>query len=180
MMSRKGLRLPLILIVPVFAALVFARQVYLQHANGLSLWRGGGMGMFAGIGSPSHRFLKIYLTEGDLPPEPVTRLTRGQNVHYLRAVAEPTQANLAALGRAVADTSWLRRDTDISRRMDSTGKILGPMERQYKVLVADGPRAAGEDEAVPVSVRIEYWENAYDPATGRLSASLVKSLTYRP
>ncbi len=63
-MSKLQLKqLLLVWIVPLVAFGLFGRQIYLQTNHNLSVWKGGGMGMFAGIGAPHHRFLRISVVD---------------------------------------------------------------------------------------------------------------------
>ena len=83
-------------VAPAVLLGVAATQVYHVRANGLTVWRGGGFGMFSTVDGPSQRLLRAYLlVQGKEVPVTVPR-----DLARLNAVARilPTPDRLRALG----------------------------------------------------------------------------------
>ncbi len=183
MSSTKVKQLAILLAVPLLACAVFARQVYLQVAHDLSVWKGGGMGMFAGVGAPQHRFVKIFLTD-PLGQRILTVRHAPEQVRLIAAVrAEPTQANLEELAGALLESRWiLRRETIAGYRVDSRGRRIGLMpERHLSVVPATAPTRSderltpGNGGWTPERVQIEFWEIGYDRDSKTLRATRAKA-----
>lgn len=163
-----------ILAVPVFACAVYARQVYLQVAHDLSVWKGGGMGMFAGIGAPHHRFVKIRVTDPLGQEIIVSRFRPDQQRFIARVRSEPTEANFSRLANSLLSSPWvLRRETIAGHRIDSRGNRLGLQPRPHVLIVpANGTdRQALGGAWRPARVTIEYWKIGYDIAAKKLFAT---------
>ena len=163
-----------ILAVPAFACAVYARQVYLQVTHDLSVWKGGGMGMFAGIGAPHHRFLKIRVTDPLGQEIITTRLRPDQQRLMARVRSEPTESNFSRLAESLLTTQWtLRRETIAGHRIDSKGNQLGLQPRPHVLIVPaeNTDRLALGGTWRPARVTIEYWKIGYDIETKKLFAT---------
>ena len=79
-------RSAIIVVVPIVALLVAARQVYLSRYHDLTTWKGGGMGMFAGADFSLNRYAKLFITDSNGQRQPLTELTREQTDLVKRAL----------------------------------------------------------------------------------------------
>jgi len=99
-------------IVPMVAVLIFAAQVYRQYAYDLTVWKGGGMGMFASIDGPSTRLIKVFLIAPDGTLRPIATLPTDLKQRADRAVVEPAESNLRSLASAVNQRHWVLTGMD--------------------------------------------------------------------
>ncbi len=115
MAARKYFDLTLRYLAPVLLALVAVQQIYLVHTSNLSVWRGGGFGMFAAIDGPHHRSLRAYLrTEAGEVPIPVqTGASRLGTLERTAAEARviPTQRRLQTLATGIGGMTWIAEDS---------------------------------------------------------------------
>lgn len=188
-MARNRLRqLLIILAVPLLACVIYGRQVYLQIAHDLSVWKGGGMGMFAGIGAPHHRFLKIFLVDPLGQRIVTTRFTRAQSRLIAQVRAEPTDENFNRLLEALLTTRWKLLGQSLSgARLDSKGARIGVIRDLSPAIApvsAQAPTALeiarGAPGWQPKKVEIEFWKIGYEIDTKRLFATRAKTFTANP
>lgn len=181
-LGSKAARSVLYLVIPALALTVATRQFVLQHRNNLSIWEGGGMGMFAAIGGFS-RTLNIFLVDEDGNRHPIVALTDRQSELANFARKHPTDDNFARLARAVRDHRWVALDEPVPRRSyDRTGAVLGSSETlQYLFYSAsEVPAGVPTRQLRPaadatVSIAIELWKIRYDPEQRIASSNLAKT-----
>lgn len=174
----------IIFAIPALALAIFARQVYLQVSHDLSIWKGGGMGMFAGIGAPSHRFLKIYVLDRYGNRAALTNLTSEQRELKERLRTEPSTRNYEILARALMTTRWSPQAVWIKgQKIDSSGKLIGYQKTPHIALAPAGPipMPGSVDEPspnvfTPRGIEVEFWKIDYSGSTKELSAELVNTL----
>ena len=176
---RYGWRWAVILCVPAVAALVAARQVYLNRFYDLTTWKGGGMGMFAGADATLNRYAKVFIAEPHGDRQPLTDLTPEQTDLVKRALNYPVRDNFLLAARAIAKLDWLsKRQRMPVARIDSKGKNLGPAADSYYLMIPFGTRP--RDEKWKWEIQIEYWKLSYDPVTRRARSALVNTFTFTP
>lgn len=174
-----GGRLVLYCAVPVLAIAVAGRQAYLNTWHGLSTWKGGGMGMFAGADGGDTRFARFYVETPDGSRQPIVSMTPAQDRLLSRALWYPTEANFRELAVSLRRTSFIAVDQPTPvKRADSSGKPLGPAGHSYYLLRADAPRAKGDEPNW--NVLVEYWTISFDPGTRLAQAALSKSMRFGP
>lgn len=149
-------------IVPVVAVLIFVAQVYRMYAYDLTVWKGGGMGMFASIDGPSTRLIKVYLIAPDGALLPVSSLSPDLERLSYRASVEPRNDNLQALAAAVNRRHWVWtgvREVDPPPLADRGHAAAGPI-----TIPQIGP-AAGSSSLRPVAftgTRLELVKIGFD------------------
>ena len=100
-------RSAIIVVVPIVALLVAARQVYLSRYHDLTTWKGGGMGMFAGADFSLNRYAKLFITDSNGQRQPLTELTREQTDLVKRALNYPVRRNFLLVAKAIASRDWI-------------------------------------------------------------------------
>lgn len=162
-------------IVPLVALGLFGRQIYLQTSHNLSVWKGGGMGMFAGIGAPHHRFLKISVVDPIGQTIVVVRFNAKHQGLMGRLRAEPSDTNFQNLANSLKTTRWkVLPQTLLETRADSAGRI-SPASRRRSLMIVPEPANATARGWQPAEVRIEFWAISYDRSTKALGASLERT-----
>ena len=169
-------RLFVLAVIPCVALSLFARQVYLQYAHDLSVWKGGGMGMFAGIGAPHHRFLKITLEDPIGQRIVLVRFTGEHQRLISRLRSEPRDEHFRALATSLLETGWIvLSQTLLQTRFDSRGeRIREPPRRSLSIAPATKPGQGWR----PKAVEIAFWKITYDRATKTLGADLARTFSY--
>jgi hypothetical protein len=160
----------IVLIIPLVASLIFLNQIYRQHAHDLSVWKGGGMGMFAALDRPrSTRFVKIYITDSDNIRMPVIAY---DELTY-RIQVEPSEKNLDRLLSKIVNTPWRysqQRTPILERQKDGSHIVLGYTPK---------PTPWGRNELIDVSsIDIEYGQIYFDVDTKLLEGKLIKERHY--
>lgn len=139
------------------------------HNHGLSVWKGGGMGMFATQEASGTRFVEIRLHTS-------TGVFLGSTAGLgpsLRAYrAEPEAARFRALCRRLGDLEW--RDGGRLRK-----PYAGSGREPVAVAVAGGPGPAGSEELAVARVELRGWKLLVDPGSGRMRHRLMHELVYR-
>jgi hypothetical protein len=170
----------------VLAILVFGWQVYMQFTRDLSIWKGGGMGMFAGIDAPRQRLLKIYLRDPLGQRILVNQFNSRQQRLITAARIEPTDVNFAALSENLLASRWvLNREMVEVIRVDQSGSRLdAPSDLRPAAAPANGGSAPSRQTNLgnvwyPSEVRIEFWKFGYDVDSSRLTANRMKVVEAR-
>lgn len=170
--------LVIFLAIPVLAGIVFGRQVYLQIFHDLSVWKGGGMGMFASVDAPRQRFLRIYIDDPLGQRILVDQFNSRQRRLISTTRTEPTNRNFDTLSEDLLSSTWvLRREMKQVYRINQYGLPLDePPELRLAVTPATSqttsPRQITLGNAwYPAEVRIEYWKIDYDVIAKQLSAN---------
>lgn len=177
--SLTGVRVLLYCAVPALAVAVATRQAYLNAWHGLSTWKGGGMGMFAGADSGDTRFARVWIELPDGRRQPIITLTPAQDRLLDRALWYPTHANFEELAQSLRRTSFIAVDQPSPvGRADADGKSLGPTGRSHYLLRADAPRPDGAEP--DWKVVIEYWTIRFDSETRLAHASLSETMRFGP
>ncbi len=89
--------------LPILILLVVAlSQLLLARSQALSVWSGGGFGMFSTLDHASQRHLHAFVVRPGLRREVVTPPALAEEV--ARALTLPTKARLRSLAVALADT----------------------------------------------------------------------------
>jgi len=167
---RSRIERKIVLIIPLVATLVFINQIYRQHAHDLSVWKGGGMGMFGALDRPRvTRFVKIYITDNDNNRMPVTAF---DELTY-RIQVEPSERNLDRLLDKVVSTQWRyshQQTPILSREQDGSHTLLKYMPK---------PTPWGRNELIDVqSIDIEYGQIYFDVDNKIMNAKTVKERHY--
>lgn len=136
--------------------------------------------MFAGIGAPHHRFLKISVVDPIGQRIVVVRFTNQHQRLMGRLRTEPSDANFQNLANSLKTTRWkVLPQTLLERRADSLGRIApGPARRS--LLIVPGPANAAAKGWHPQEVKIEFWAISYDRSANTLGASLERTFTVPP
>ncbi|MGI9382450.1 MAG: hypothetical protein ACR2PO_04795 [Methyloligellaceae bacterium] len=169
--------------VPALAFAVLARQVYLQLRHDLSVWKGGGMGMFAGIGAPHHRFLKVFLVDPLGQRIATVRFTQEQLRLAAQVRTEPTDGRFDRLARSLLTTKWkLLRERVSSFQVDSHGRrrnLRQPLSLSIAPAAMRTPRSlempGSQAGWQPQKVEIQFWQIGYDVKTKKLYATRRKT-----
>ncbi len=165
-------RWAVILIVPVVAVLIAGRQHVLQRTDDLTIWKGGGMGMFASADTIT-RFAKLYLVTPDGTRYPLISPTAELIDMQQRFLNYPTRAQFERFERAVKAYNWVGAEEKMRHIVfDPQGRELASRPGVYNVLRPGGPREE-KVEDVTWRLRLEYWKIAYDPETRRAVAGIV-------
>lgn len=159
-----------VLIIPIVASLIFLNQIYRQHVHDLSVWKGGGMGMFAAMDRPrGARFVKIYITDNNDIRMPVTAF---DELTY-RIQVEPSEKNLDRLLNKLINTQWRyshHRIPILERNLDGSHTLLDHTPK---------PTPWGHNELIDVqSIDIEYGQIYFDVKTKVLVGKLIKERHY--
>lgn len=179
-MSRDRLKSMLILIaVPALACTVLARQVYLQISHDLSAWKGGGMGMFAGIGAPHDRFLKVFLVAPLGQRIATVRFTEAQLRLTAQARSEPTDERFDRLAQSLLTTKWKLLRERVSRfQVDTSGRRRGARQALSLSIAPAEMRTpaslkmpGSQADWLPRKVEIQFWQVGYDVKTKTLYAT---------
>ena len=168
-----------IVCVPIVALLVAGRQVYLSKYHGLSTWKGGGMGMFAGADASLNRYAKIFIVDPRGKREPLTQLTSDQSDLINRALNFPVRRNFLFAARAIATQDWIaKRQRMPVTLIDFKGKTVGTAPESYFLMVPFGTRPRGEKWKW--DLQMEYWKLSYDPGTRRAQAAMAETFVFKP
>lgn len=164
-------------IVPAFAVMIAMRQAYLKFYYGLSTWKGGGMGMFAGADDTHTRFAKYYLETPDGGRQPIVTVTDRQQALINRAMLYPVRSNFETVAKSMRKTNWQGPDNPVTAvKVDVDGNRVGPVGKPFYMLNANGLRREGDEPNWVLA--IEYWNADYDPATGIVHAWLVDTMRF--
>lgn len=146
--SRRTALLPFLTLVAI-TLVVLANHFYRVHTQGLSLWKGGGMGMFTTQDAPGTRVVAATLETAD-----ATYVISGQALgrHYLRFRGMPTRANLLALCRYVAAQQWYDIGTMRSSRLDASTLISRPLAG------LSGHKTARQHPLEVQSLQVQGWK----------------------
>ncbi len=163
------------------AILVFGGQVYMQVTRDLSVWKGGGMGMFAGIDAPRQRLLKIYLRDPLGQSILVNRFNARQRRLITAARIEPSDVNFTALSENLLASKWvLSRETVEIFRVDRSGsRLSGPPEIRPSAVPATSISTSLRQTTLgnvwyASQIRIEFWKIGYDINSSLLTANRAK------
>ncbi|MBL8547401.1 MAG: hypothetical protein JNL81_13125 [Hyphomonadaceae bacterium] len=165
------------LAVPLAATLIYAHQLYAHANHGLSLWKGGGMGMFAGLDTPGMRFVRVYVVDAAGERRPVQAFSPNERRIIQRLQTQPDNALLNALGDSVLSTPWFLSRWSVQHQTISRDRRItaGPWARTLRR--ADILDEAGATQSVAVaSAQVEYWRLHYDGARNQLYAEMEQSV----
>lgn len=111
MVARKRFDLALRYLASFVLVLVALQQIYMVHTSNLSVWKGGGFGMFAAIDGLHHRVVRAYLLTGsgevrarvrNIPSRP------GSLEHaFAEARAIPSERRLQELAARIGRMTWI-------------------------------------------------------------------------
>ena len=160
----------IVLTIPIVATLIFLNQIYRQHAHDLSVWKGGGMGMFAALDRPrGSRFVKMYITDSENIRMPVTAF---DELTY-RVQVEPSEKNLDRLLSKMVNTQWRyshQRTPMLERQQDGSHSLLHYTPK---------PTPWGRNELIDVlSIDIEYGQIYFDVESKILEGKMIKERHY--
>ena len=166
----------MILVIPLVATIVVVRQHVLHRTQDLSIWKGGGMGMFASSDSVS-RYTKIYIVTPEGDRHPIVKLTPHQNKLLSGVLNNPSDNNFLRLADDIRRTRWFSSKEKFSHRIiDKTGKLISAQRKKYHYLKAGAPRQP--DNTPGWKLLIEFWKARYDPGTRLARAELAKTFTF--
>jgi len=172
-------RSAVIVVVPIVALLVAARQVYLSRYHDLTTWKGGGMGMFAGADFSLNRYAKLFITDSNGQRQPLTELTREQTDLIKRALNYPVRSNFLLVAKAIASRDWIPKG---ERRpvvlIDSRGNKVGTADESYHSIAPFGLRPGGDNWKW--DLQIEYWKLSYNPLTRRVHSLCAETFVFKP
>jgi hypothetical protein len=172
-------RLVLFGTIPLIVVTVAARQAYLNAHFGLSTWKGGGMGMFAGADGGTARFARVYVEMPDGRRHIVVRMTALQDKLLEQALWYPHRGNFLELAQSLRRTSFIAADQPIPvQRADAKGQSIGPTGHSYYLLHADAPRPQGDEPEW--TLVIEYWALFFDQSNRLARSSLVEAMRFGP
>ena len=163
--------------IPLIAAIIAARQGYLNAYYHLSTWKGGGMGMFAGADSGDTRFTRIFIETADGKRQPIVKLLPAQSRQLQKAIWYPTRANFEPLAMSLRTTSFVAsNEASKVYKIDNTKRTREAMEQSLYLLHARGPRPGGDD--ADWTLVIEYWEISYDGSKREARATLTETMRF--
>ena len=166
-------------LIPLIACAVAARQLYLSKTDTLSTWKGGGMGMFASADSADTRVLRIWMGPPGREELFILGLTPRQQKIKSSGIWYPSRSRLEPLARSLQVSKFVGgRDPSPIMKADETGKNFKRTGRETFLLKATGPRPDPDPDPLNWSVRIEYWQMRYDPATRKAKMHLVETYDY--
>jgi hypothetical protein len=166
-----------IAIMPAIAVTVALRQAYLHSYYGLSTWKGGGMGMFAGADDVKTRFAKFYLELPDGSRQPIVTPSGRQQALIDDALLYPVRSNFEKVAASMRKTNWQGSDTPVlAIKIDADGNRLGHVGKPFYMLNAFGVRREGNEPNWILAV--EYWNTSYDPVTRVVQARLVDTMRF--
>lgn len=171
-------------LVPAVALGIFGRQLVLQRVDNISIWEGGGMGMFAEIGGFA-RVVMPYLVDAGGNRHPIVDLDAYQTRIAGFARKRPTEENLSSLAALLARSSWVAVAPPAPRLVvDREGDVTGSTGVQQLLLVPAGspgvsafPERVYRPSSDGESVIVEYWEIRYDPETRIASRTLISEVS---
>jgi hypothetical protein len=159
-----------VFIIPVFAIAIVINQLYRQHTYNLSVWKGGGMGMFAALDRPrGNRFVKIYITDSNNNKLPIM----GFHEHVYRINVEPSEKNFNALFDTISDTKWYYSDLLIPtyiRNSDGTKQLADRIPKPT--------RKRNNNEIDIQSIEIISGQLFFDNDTKELRTEVLKEHKY--
>lgn len=146
-----------VLCLVLLSLFVLAHHFYRVHSYGLSMWKGGGMGMFTTQDTPGSRAVAITLFSGETP-----YLARHDGLgsilsHYL---AEPTKENLVNLCRAVVARSWVHSGHGRVQSSAENEAISLPLLEVAKDLSSKAPVSLSAVELTGWKVAVEVSSGA--------------------
>lgn len=152
-----------LLIIPTIALLVVIRQHYLSQTQNLSIWKGGGMGMFAASDTVS-RIVKIYIETPQGDKHPIIDLNPSLKILRYQVKFNPSKRNFRQLAEALARTQLIGGNEKFPHRvLDEFGNEITRKEGTYYYLRPAGPRPKGDTPNWKVI--IEYWNMRFDTET---------------
>lgn len=164
--------------IPAVALLVAARQVYLSRYHDLAIWRGGGMGMFAGADFAVNRYAKVFIVEPSGQRQPLVELTTEQNDLIKDALNYPVRHNFLKVAKAIAVRDWIPKGAPRSVTLiDSKGRKIGTSDESYYWMAPFGLRSPGEKWNW--GLEIEYWKISYNPLTRLAHSNLSETFVFK-
>ncbi|MEM6680084.1 MAG: hypothetical protein AAF675_19660 [Pseudomonadota bacterium] len=152
------LRTAIVFALPI---LVVINHFYQITVNDLSIWKGGGMGMFASFDSPAERFLTIEIAGAGAQGAPLRLKPAGSIAQAVSGmVTIPTDERLARICALVADGGVISND----RIFGAGDAALAAAPMPQKV------RELGQAEAT-----LTVFNTVYDPETQQLGAVVLNS-----
>lgn len=166
------------LIVPTIALVIVIRQHYLHQTQNLSIWKGGGMGMFAASDVVT-RMVKIYIQSPQGEIHPVINLTPVLDRLRRKILFNPSDTNFRELANMLGKFKYVSGNEKFPHRViDKNGKEVSRKEGKYFYLRAAGLRTQGDKPEW--KVLIEFWDTRYDSNTRFAKPILIKRKTYSP
>jgi hypothetical protein len=149
---------------PVLLCAIAFLQIVLAQTHALSPWKGGGFGMFSSVDSPSARFIRAYLIDGEQEYAVLLPRHLGSVAQQARTMPNPVTLNLIA--RETARARWIMADLQPKNlyRDDTFVPVVRMVER-------DMPPATLATEIAFDHVRIELWRYTFNAADHRVYAS---------
>lgn len=164
------------LVIPLVATTIVARQFILNRTQDLSIWKGGGMGMFASEIKVS-RFTRIYIVTPEGDRNPVIGLTPRQTYLLSALTNYPSESNFLRLAKNMRRTWWVAsRGKFTYRIIDKTGKLISALPRKHLYLRAGSPRHG--DYTLDWKLLVEFWKGNYDPETHLVRTRIAKTFTF--
>lgn len=165
--------------IPVIALAIAGRQVYLASNYDLSIWKGGGMGMFAGMDSAFNRYARVFIINPGGERLPVTQLPPSVTNLIGRALYYPVRSSFLASAREIAALDWVNTSQRVTiAHVNARGENFGHPEELHSLIVPYGVRAA--DVAWKADVEIQYWKISYDPVALRARTTLAQTFVFKP
>ena len=175
-LPRKVQSYAVVLAIPLAATVIAARQHILNRTQDLSVWKGGGMGMFAAE-EKVNRYTKVYIVTPDGNRHPVVQLTEHQYELLSALQNNPSNKNFLRLAENIRRTWWVSSKGKFPFRIvDKNGKLVSVQPGKHLYLRAGSPRV--EDYKLDWKLVIEFWKGTYDLASQLVRVNLVKTFTY--
>lgn len=166
-----------ILSIPALSLLIFVQQVYRQNAHDLTIWKGGGMGMFAGADGPDMRFLHIIGTDTAGTRHPILRLTVKHKKLREKILIEPKRDHFRNLSCAILGSDWWT--TNEFRQImavEDTEPISIQKDKPFSVIAPYKSTVSSQVELSSVTLR--FFKTHYIRSRSYLYAELDKEFTF--
>lgn len=131
--------------VVILSLLVLGHHFYRVHQHDLSMWKGGGMGMFSTQDAPGTRVVRIRLETADQVFAPVTDAIGNPLLQYR---SMPTRYHLTQLCQHLARQNW---------RMDNTLRSVRLNDDSLRT-TAQAVITEGDGELEIQAIHIDAWK----------------------
>ena len=163
----------LIYVIPVIAIAIYINQLYRQHAYDLSVWKGGGMGMFAAYDWPHRaRYVHIHFIDRENGKIPLVVSEGELDALKLKLMTEPSEKNFNKLFQYIKQNKWFKSD-----RIDNYYSVDLKGEKKINAQHNRIERY-GTERMIPDSVIIEFKQLFYDIDSKKFSAKTIKEREY--
>lgn len=120
-----------LIVIPAIALVIVSRQHYLHQTQNLSIWKGGGMGMFAASDAVS-RIVKIYIVTPGGDKHPIIDLTPSLSKLRTKIKFNPSKSNFKELSDSLGKTKFVAGNEKFPHRvLDKSGQELSRTDGTY-------------------------------------------------